>query len=72
MFKALALGAKAVFLGRPILWGLAQGGQAGVLRVLSLVQDELKNAMLFAGTPTIDDISKEYIVHENYFRQSHL
>ena len=56
IFKALALGASAVCIGRPYLWGLAAFGQAGVARVLELLQDELEIVMRQAGTPTLPDI----------------
>lgn len=49
VFKALALGAKAVFLGRPILWGLAHSGEEGVSHALKLINDELILAMKLAG-----------------------
>ena len=41
VFKALALGAKAVFVGRPALWGLSLGGEAGVARMLEILREEL-------------------------------
>jgi len=53
VFKALALGARAVFLGRPILWGLAHSGEEGVHKVLQLINDELVLAMKLAGTPSL-------------------
>jgi 4-hydroxymandelate oxidase len=46
---ALGLGARAVFLGRPVLWGLACGGEVGVRRVLSVLREELLRAMKLAG-----------------------
>ena len=49
VLKALALGARAVLLGRPILWGLAVDGEAGVRAVLELVRGELSRAMALAG-----------------------
>src|SRR5262249_32915544 len=49
VLKALALGARAAFIGRPYLWGLAAGGEAGVRRVLDLLRDELEVAMMLAG-----------------------
>ncbi len=49
VLKALALGAKAVFVGRPVLWGLACGGRQGVEQVLGMLKDELKLAMQLAG-----------------------
>ncbi|RKP25705.1 Hydroxyacid oxidase 1 [Syncephalis pseudoplumigaleata] len=49
IFKAIALGAKAVFVGRPILWGLAYKGEEGVKWVLRTLEDELKLCMTLAG-----------------------
>ncbi len=59
--KALALGAKAVMVGRPVLWGLALDGEAGAARVLSLLRDELDLAMALSGTPSLGDISSDLI-----------
>ncbi|MBS2014495.1 MAG: alpha-hydroxy-acid oxidizing protein [Deltaproteobacteria bacterium] len=50
---ALGLGARAVFVGRPVLWGLASGGAGGVVRVLSLLRDELVRAMQLAGAANL-------------------
>ncbi|TXS41869.1 aminotransferase class I/II-fold pyridoxal phosphate-dependent enzyme [Streptomyces sp. or43] len=54
VLAALALGADAVLLGRPVLHGLAAGGEAGVERVLGTVVDELVETMTFTGTPSVD------------------
>ncbi len=51
--KALALGARAVLVGRPVLWGLAANGQQGVTRVLDLLGAELELAMALAGAPSL-------------------
>lgn len=56
VLKALALGAKAVLVGRPVLWGLAVDGAAGVSAVLNILIDELDLAMALCGTSTIDEI----------------
>ena len=61
VFKALALGAKAVGIGRPFLWGLGAFGQAGVDRVLEIMQGELKLAMGNCGTQTVADITRAYV-----------
>ena len=61
VFKALALGAKAVGIGRPFLWGLGAFGQAGVDRVLEIMQGELKLVMGNCGTRTLADISRAYV-----------
>jgi 4-hydroxymandelate oxidase len=60
-FKALALGAKGVGIGRPYLWGLGAFGQAGVDRVLEILQGELKLAMGNCGTQTVADITRAYV-----------
>jgi isopentenyl diphosphate isomerase/L-lactate dehydrogenase-like FMN-dependent dehydrogenase len=57
VLTALALGARAVLVGRPVLWGLACGGEAGVRRVLDLLHEEVRLAMTLLGTPTPDDVS---------------
>jgi 4-hydroxymandelate oxidase len=59
--KALAFGARAVLVGRPILWGLAIDGQAGVERVLEMLETELDNAMALCGTPTVADITRDLV-----------
>jgi isopentenyl diphosphate isomerase/L-lactate dehydrogenase-like FMN-dependent dehydrogenase len=56
VMKALALGAKAVLIGRPQAWALAAGGEAGVTRVLEILRDELTNAMVASGCATVQDI----------------
>jgi 4-hydroxymandelate oxidase len=53
---ALALGAGAVLIGRPALWGLAADGAAGVTRVLSILQTELSRVMALIGRPTVASI----------------
>lgn len=62
VFKALALGADFVWVGRPALWGLAYKGQEGVEHALRLLSDEIKLCMGLAGTTSVKDISKEYLV----------
>jgi 4-hydroxymandelate oxidase len=61
VIKALALGARAVLIGRPYLWGLAAGGEAGVRRVLDLLRAELELAMALCGCPTIGAIDRSLI-----------
>ncbi len=62
ILKALALGAKAVLVGRPVLWGLAVGGEAGVRHVLELLRDELDLAMALSGCATVQDIDPSLII----------
>ncbi|MDH4334624.1 MAG: alpha-hydroxy-acid oxidizing protein, partial [Chloroflexota bacterium] len=59
---ALALGATAVGIGRPVLWGLAVDGEAGVGAVLDLLTAELGLAMALSGTRSIADLSPELVV----------
>ena len=62
VFKALALGADFVWIGRPVLWGLAYKGQEGVELCLRLLSDEFRLCMGLAGTVKVEDITKEYLV----------
>ena len=61
VFKALALGAGAVCIGRPYLWSLAAFGQEGVERVLDILRLEFELAMKTGGTTRIDDINPTYV-----------
>ena len=62
VFKALAIGADAVCIGRPYLWGLGAFGQAGVETVLDLMRRELVMMMQQAGTTSLDAINRNYLV----------
>jgi 4-hydroxymandelate oxidase len=55
--KALALGASAVLIGRPVLWGLALDGEAGVRRVLETLRDELARALALCGCRALRDVT---------------
>jgi isopentenyl diphosphate isomerase/L-lactate dehydrogenase-like FMN-dependent dehydrogenase len=61
VLKALALGARAVLLGRPVLWGLAVDGADGVYAVLELLRAELALAMALAGRPTLASIDSSVV-----------
>jgi len=62
ILKALALGARAVLIGRPYIWGLAVAGEEGVKRVLSILRFELELAMALAGCPAVADIGRGLVV----------
>jgi 4-hydroxymandelate oxidase len=62
ILKALALGAKAVLVGRPILWGLAAEGTKGVAHVLELLKEELDLAMALIGCASIKDIDPSLVI----------
>jgi len=61
VFKALALGAKAVCVGRPYLWGLGAFGEPGVERVFELMQAEFELVMRQCGTRSVGDISRAFV-----------
>ncbi|KAK5646049.1 hypothetical protein RI129_004513 [Pyrocoelia pectoralis] len=56
-----------VFMGRPILWGLAYNGEEGVTKVLKVLKSELENVMTIAGCRSISDIKPDMVVHESYY-----
>jgi len=59
--KALALGARAVFVGRPVIWGLTYKGEQGVFEVLQMLRDELKVAMALSGCASLKDITPSLV-----------
>jgi 4-hydroxymandelate oxidase len=61
VLKALALGARAVCIGRPYLWALAAAGEDGVRDVLRLLRDELSLAMALSGRPTVAAIDRSLV-----------
>jgi 4-hydroxymandelate oxidase len=60
--KAMALGALAVAIGRPVLWGLAVAGEAGVRRVLELLRVELANALTLLGVGAPAELTRDQVV----------
>jgi 4-hydroxymandelate oxidase len=62
--KALALGARAVLLGRPVLWGLAAGGERGVAGVLEMLRQELDLAMALCGSRTLAEITSDLVLED--------
>ena len=61
VLRALALGARGVLIGRPILWGLAIGGEEGVSKVMDLLHDELKNALQLCGQTSVRSVQTTVI-----------
>jgi 4-hydroxymandelate oxidase len=61
VLKAIALGATAIQVGRPVLWGLAAGGQEGVELALDLLRQELDLAMALAGCTNLKTITRDLI-----------
>uniref|UniRef100_A0A0A9WWN9 (S)-2-hydroxy-acid oxidase n=1 Tax=Lygus hesperus TaxID=30085 RepID=A0A0A9WWN9_LYGHE len=67
IFKAIALGAKMVFVGRPAVWGLSCAGEDGVKKVLKILMEEFEQAMALSGCTSIGEIRKDMIVHEEEY-----
>lgn len=61
VIKALALGARAVLVGRPVLWGLAAGGRTGVATALGILRRELDLAMALCGCPDVASITRDLV-----------
>ena len=61
VIKALAFGARAVLIGRPVLWGLAAGGREGVAAALEVLRRELDLAMALCGCATIANITRDLV-----------
>jgi 4-hydroxymandelate oxidase len=59
--KALALGASAVGVGRPVMWALAEGGEKGVRRLLELLREELDDAMALCGASGLADLTPDLV-----------
>ncbi|ALC40602.1 CG18003 [Drosophila busckii] len=67
IFKAIALGAKVVFLGRPALYALAHNGQQGVEEMLEILRKDFETTMALMGCPSFEDITPAMVVHEKTF-----
>ncbi|XP_050498007.1 2-Hydroxyacid oxidase 1-like isoform X1 [Diabrotica virgifera virgifera] len=67
IFKALALGAKMVFVGRPIIWGLNHDGEKGGKKILGILKRELDNVMALTGCTSISEINKDVVIHESFY-----
>eukprot|EP00111_Clytia_hemisphaerica_P003301 TCONS_00009403-protein len=67
VFKALALGARGVFIGRPVLYGLSYDGEEGVKEILDHMIHELKSLMRLTGCRSIKDINSSLVFHESKF-----
>ncbi|KDP40667.1 hypothetical protein JCGZ_24666 [Jatropha curcas] len=61
VFKALALGAQAVLVGRPVIYGLAVKGEHGARRVIEMLKDELELTMALSGCPSLTDITRTHV-----------
>ncbi|KAI4368086.1 hypothetical protein MLD38_016688 [Melastoma candidum] len=64
VFKALALGASGIFIGRPVLFSLAAEGEAGVRKVLQMLRDEFELTMALSGCRSLKEITRDHVVTE--------
>ncbi|EDW72557.1 uncharacterized protein Dwil_GK20637 [Drosophila willistoni] len=67
IFKALALGAKTVFIGRPAVWALAYNGQKGVEEMLSVLRKDFEITMALIGCQSFKDIQSSMVIHESAY-----
>merc|ERR1711920_777815 len=65
IFKAVALGAAAVGVGRPVLYSLASYGDKGIVRMVHMLQDELQMVMRLSGTPDVASITENHVIAKN-------
>ncbi len=63
--KALALGAKAVLVGRPVGWGVGAAGVEGVVRVMDLLAEEISRVLVMTGTASIQEVSKSILIRDD-------
>ena len=68
--KAVALGARAVMIGRAYLWGLAANGQSGVENVLDVLRCGIDSALLGLGVASIDELTREHVLVPEGFHRS--
>jgi len=68
IFKLIACGAKAVLVGRSMLYGTAVGGEAGALRMMKILADELALTMDMSGCRTVSDINRDMLFFGRYQR----
>merc|ERR1711937_575444 len=65
VFKAVALGATACGVGRPVLYSLASYGDKGIVKMVHMLQDELQMVMRLSGTPNIKSITRDHVIYKN-------
>ena len=68
VLKAIALGARGVFVGRPLFWGLANGGEEGVRTMLEIIREEFDRALSYTGCRKVSDISRGLVSLNSDFR----
>ncbi|XP_070380600.1 uncharacterized protein [Dermacentor albipictus] len=69
--RALALGARAAFIGRPVVWGLAYNGKSGVSTVLDIYRSELERTLRLLGCPDVTELTPELVGRRSHFASPH-
>ena len=69
VIKALALGAKAVLVGRPLLYGAAAGGEAGAAKAIAIYREEIDRLLAQIGCASIPDLNRDYVMLPDNFRR---
>ena len=67
--KALALGATAVAIGRPVIWGLSVAGRDGVLQVLEMLRSELDRALALCGCHSLTEVTPDLVRYQDRSKQ---
>ncbi|XP_070388971.1 2-Hydroxyacid oxidase 1-like isoform X2 [Dermacentor albipictus] len=65
--KAIAMGARAVFVSRPVVWGLAYNGQQGVAKMVSIFRDEIDRALGLLGCSSLKELTPDLVVRQEYY-----
>lgn len=65
VFKGLALGARAVFVGRPVQWALAYNGAEGLIEMINMLKEELEISMALSGCASLADIDKSMVFNRS-------
>ena len=63
IFKLIAMGAKFVFLGRPVLWANACDGQKGIEAMFAILKEELRKAMALSGVNDVKKLDQSYVIN---------
>jgi isopentenyl diphosphate isomerase/L-lactate dehydrogenase-like FMN-dependent dehydrogenase len=66
IIKALALGAKAVLIGRPVAWGVGAFGVPGVERVFNILAEEMQRVLVMTGVARVRDVTKEILIRDDW------
>ena len=66
VLKALAMGAKMTFVGRPAVWGLAWAGKPGVVKTLEIMREELDNCMALSGCTSVSQVQQKDVLARNF------